>query len=320
VSPLILTFLTFGTVVAAIGGVYSIAMDVYLRDRSRVGQRVDEEFRRQQKERVKQSLLFRDAKKLNATPANEMTELTFRQRVEVMINQSALEITFETLVTLAVVLALGLGAAVGLFRNSIIVAIISFVIGGGLPFYYVQRKRKARLAKLLEQLPDAFDLMGRVIRAGQTTAQAMLAVADEFSQPIAGEFSYCYEQQNLGLSPEYSLRDLARRTGLLEIKIFVTALLVQQQTGGNMAELLDKLSTMIRQRAKLRGQIKTLTAEGRFQAIILVALPIMLFCIMFFINRDYAGELLDHPSLITTTVGFEVLGGLWIRKIVNFDF
>ena len=77
---------------------------------------------------------------------------------------------------------------------------------------------------------------------------------------------------------------------------------------------------MIRQRAKLRGQIKTLTAEGRFQAIILVALPIMLFCIMFFINRDYAGELLDHPSLITTTVGFEVLGGLWIRKIVNFDF
>ena len=83
--------------------------------------------------------------------------------------------------------------------------------------------------------------MGRVIRAGQTMSQALQAVADEFPPPIAGEFAYCYEQQNLGLSPETALRDLARRTGLMELKIFVLALLVQQQTGGNLAELLDKL-------------------------------------------------------------------------------
>ncbi len=104
-------------------------------------------------------------------------------------------------------------------------------------------------------------------------AQALQAVADEFAPPIAGEFAYCYEQQNLGLSPETAMRELARRTGLLEVKIFVTAVLVQQQTGGNLAEMLDKLSSIIRERYQLRGKIKTLTAEGRIQGIILLGLP-----------------------------------------------
>jgi tight adherence protein B len=112
----------------------------------------------------------------------------------------------------------------------------------------VHLKRKARLEKLLSQLPDAFDLMGRVVRAGQTLSQGFQAVADEFAQPIAGEFSYCYEQQNLGLPPDVALRDLSRRTGQLELKIFVTAVLVQQQTGGSLAEMLDKLAGVIRQR------------------------------------------------------------------------
>ena len=132
--------------------------------------------------------------------------------------------------------------------------------------------------------------MGRVIRAGQTMSQALQAVADEFPPPIAGEFAYCYEQQNLGLPPEAALRDLARRTGLLEIKIFVLALLVQQQTGGNLAELLDKLSDVIRERYQIRGKIKALTAEGRMQAIVLLALPPALFLIMLVMNRDYAGD------------------------------
>src|SRR5262249_57164429 len=123
-------------------------------------------------------------------------------------------------------------------------------------------------------LPDAFDLMARVIRAGQTMSQAIQSVADEFDQPLAGEFAYCYEQQNLGLSPEVALRDLARRTGLVEVKIFVLAMLVQQQTGGNLAELLDKLSGVVRERFRVPGKIKALTAEGRMQATVLLVLPL----------------------------------------------
>ena len=140
------------------------------------------------------------------------------------------------------------------------------------------------------------------------------------SQPIAAEFAYCYEQQNLGLSSENSLRELSRRTGLLEIKIFVVAVLVQQQTGGNLAELLDKLSTIVRDRFRIRGQVKALTAEGRLQGMVLLGLPPGMFVIMMLINREYASVLLQHPTLITATIVSELIGALWIRKIVNFDF
>jgi tight adherence protein B len=197
---------------------------------------------------------------------------------------------------------------------------IAAPIGAALPLCYVQRVRRARTAKLLGQLPAAFELMSRVVRAGQTISQALRAVSDEFPPPLAAEFASCYEQQNLGLSLESALRDLARRTGLLEIKIFVLALLVQQQTGGNLAELLDKLSGIIRERFQMHGQIKTLTAEGRAQAAVLLVLPVVMFGLILFLNPDYASILLARPALIAGCLVSEGLGALWIRQIVNFDF
>ena len=126
--------------------------------------------------------------------------------------------------------------------------------------------------------------------------------SDEIRQPncppIAAEFSLCYEQQNLGMSAEDSMRDLAKRNGLLEIKIFVLAMLVQQQTGGNLAELLDNLATVVRERFRLRGKIKTLTAEGRFQAIVLLALPLFMLTLIMVLNRAYGQVLLDNPNLL----------------------
>ena len=130
----------------------------------------------------------------------------------------------------------------------------------------------------------------------------------------------CFEQQNLGLSPELALRDMARRTGLLEIKIFVLAILVQQQTGGNLAELLDRLAALIRDRFRIRGKIKTLTAEGRMQAAVLLGLPPALFLVVLFLNRGYAQILLDHPSLLVGMFISELIGWLWIRRIIHFDF
>jgi len=162
--------------------------------------------------------------------------------------------------------------------------------------------------------------MARVVRAGQTVSQAIQAVTDEFDAPVSAEFSYCYEQQNLGLSPEVAYRDLARRTGLLEIKIFVMAMIVQQQSGGNLADLLDRLSAVVRDRFRLRGKIKTLTAEGRMQAGVLLALPPAMLGAMMVLNRAYGQVLLDHPNLLIGAFVSEALGALWIRKIINFDF
>jgi tight adherence protein B len=321
VNPNLLMLLSFGAAASMVAGAYSVASDLYLRDRSRVSRRVDEEFRRRQRDRVKRTILFKDVNQLALEVAlNQEDEPSLRQRFEAMIEQSGLDLTPRKLLTVALAAGLGLGAILGLLRQSVLTGLVGAAVGAVVPVAVVQGKRKARLEKLLSQLPDAFDLMGRVIRAGQTMAQALQAVSDEFAQPIAGEFSYCYEQQNLGLSPEFTMRDLARRTGLLEIKIFVTAMLVQQQTGGNLAELLDKLSAIIRQRYRIRGQIRSLTAEGRMQAAVLLALPIILFFAMLVINRDYASVLLQHPSLIVTTLVLEVIGAVWIRQIVNFDF
>lgn len=318
-SPALLTILTFGAGVTAVAGVYSIASDLFLRDRKRVGQRVDEEFRSRQRQRAEKSLLFKDLSKLSAE-ADEDATPGIRERFGSMIEQSGLDLTPRKLLTIAALTALALGGLGGLIRQSLVVAASVGLLGATLPLLYVLQKRKTRIEKLLSQLPDSFDLMGRIIRAGQTMSQALQAVADEFPQPIASEFNYCYEQQNLGLPPEVAMRDLARRTGLVEVRIFVMAIMVQQQTGGNLAELLDKLSAIIRERYKIRGEVKTLTAEGRMQAAVLLALPPALFVIMLVMNRDYATTLLEYPSLIWTTLAFEGLGALWIRKIVNFEF
>jgi len=213
-----------------------------------------------------------------------------------------------------------LGLIAGLLHWNVLTGLAGAAVGAAIPFFYVSIKRQRRLNKMMDQLPEAFDLMARIIRAGQTMAQSIQAVADEFDAPLAAEFAYCYEQQNLGLSPEASLRDLARRTGLLEIKIFVLALLVQQQAGGNLAELLDKLSIVIRERSRIRGKIRVLTAEGRFQAIVLLGLPPAMLLVLLFFNPEYARVLFKHPSLLVGTFLSEVLGFLWIRRIVNFDF
>jgi tight adherence protein B len=320
VNPAFLTSLTFIAVVTACAGVYSIVSDLYLRDRSKVSQRVDDEFRKRVRARAQKSMLFKDLRGLVAEGVGEEERPSLQKRFEAMIEQSGLDITPQKLLVIAVCSALGLGLLGGLVRQSVLVAAVGAIIGAGLPIFFVNFKRNARSEKLLSQLPDAFDLMSRVIRAGQTMSQGLQAVADEFSPPIAGEFAFCYEQQNLGLPPETALRELARRTGLLELKIFVLAMLVQQQTGGNLAELLDKLSLIIRERYKLRGKIQSLTAEGRMQAMVLLGLPPGLFLIMLVLNRSYASVLLEHPSLIWATLISELLGGLWIRKIVNFDF
>jgi tight adherence protein B len=313
--------MTFGAVAMAVAGVYSIVTDLYLRDRTRVVQRVDDEFRGRQRERAKRSLMLKDLRAVLAD-AGDLTEHspTLSQQFEAMIEQSGLDLAPQRLQAYMAIAAVVTGAVAGLVRQSPLVGIVGALIGGAVPLLYVQSKRSARLEKLRSQLPDAFDLMGRVIRAGQTTSQALMAVADEFSLPIAGEFAYCYEQQNLGLPAETAFRDLSRRCGLLEVKIFVLALLVQQQTGGNLAELLDKLAAVIRERAKTRGHIKALTAEGRLQGAVLLGLPPAMFVILLVINPDYASVLLKHPSLIGMTLASEAIGGLWIRSIVNFDF
>jgi tight adherence protein B len=286
-----------------------------------VSRRVDEAFRHRQRERAQRSLLFKDLGLLNLEGAEDSEqETTWRERLDNVIEQSGMEITRRRLLMVMAGLGVFMAAFVVLLGLNPLVALPAGVCGAFLPLGYVLFKRGVRRAQLTAQLPDAFELMSRCIRAGQTVSQSLQAVVDEFDAPIAGEFSLCFEQMNLGLSPEVAMRDLARRTGLLEIKVFVLAMLIQTQTGGNLAEMLDKLAGIVRERFRIKGRIAALTAEGRLQAIILLALPPLLFVVIFALNRTYAETLLAHPGLIVGMLVLEVLGALWIRKIINFDF
>lgn len=318
------TILVFFAVFAMTIAIVSLIGDFLTKDHRRISHRIEEDFRSRQREKVKNSPLFTDSKK-GVLIVNDIDEFTLpraslESRLEELILQSGTNTNILQIKLQSIALGLLAGTtAFMMFRNAIPVVALALT-GFAAPLVRLSVLRKMRQDKLRSQLPDAFDLMARVVRAGQTINQSIMAVADEFPKPISEELSLCFEQQNLGLDPETAYRDLARRTGLLEIRIFVTALIVQQQTGGNLAELIDKLSNLIRQRYKIMGQIKTLTAEGRLQAMILTGLPIMLFGTLMILNPEYEIQLIYHPVLIYTTVILMTIGGLWIKSIINFDF
>jgi tight adherence protein B len=318
----LLPLLTFLAVVLGIVGVYSLMSDLFLRDRRRLQERLDVEFHNKQRERAKRSLLFKDQEqfRFDFADGRSAPRPTWRERLQGMLDQSGLELTRSRLLNYCVAWAVGLGLVAGIARRSIVIGLVGLVAGAVIPLLYVRFKRNSRQEALRRQLSDAFDLMARILRAGQSMTQAMQGVATEFGVPIAEEFAYTSEQQNLGLSPEISLRDLARRTGLVETNIFVVAVLVQRQVGGNLSEILEKLAHVVRERYKMRGLISSLTAEGRMQAGVLMALPPFLFVMMLVVNYEYGRLLLAQPVLIWSMLGFMGLGGLWIRKIVNFDF
>lgn len=181
-------------------------------------------------------------------------------------------------------------------------------------------RSQRRRDRLCRQLPEAFDLMSRAIRAGQTMSGAFQIVARDLQPPLSIEFNYCYEQQNLGRPPDLALRDMARRTGVLELQMFVVAMLVQRQSGGNIAELLGNLASVVRKRIALKGRVKALTGEGRMQALVLTLLPAAVFVSLIVLNRSYVQTLLDKPVALGVVLGCQFLGGLWIRHIVNLEY
>lgn len=297
--------------------IFMVLNDVFLREEKKLEGRLDE-FRSKQRERAKKTSLFKDMGKVmeEATEGQE----SFYTKYQTMLEQGGLdEMTVEKAMMIHFAAAVALGLLLYL-PFDFYGAGAGALVGGILPYLVFNYLRNDRLNKLRTQLPDVFDLMARIIRAGQTMPQAMQAVSDEFVPPISVEFTLCTEMMNLGISPEAALQDMARRSGIIEIKIFVLGLLIQRETGGNLAEMLDNLSKTIRRRFKINGQIQTLTAEGRMQAAVLMCLPPGMMGIMFVMNRDYIIEIFDTPELILIMFVSMFLGWLWIRKIVNFDY
>jgi tight adherence protein B len=319
---MVLSLLTFAAVTLSLIGCYYVVTGLSARDSSAVRRRIDSEFTRLPEAQASGLFKKLDLERARVelgeaeTPAPEPEGL--RQRVEVLIEQSALRLSLQQLMLITAAFALSLGAAGMLFRGPLLGG-VGAAAGAVLPWAYVKHRWRARREKLLAQLPNAFDLMSRVIRAGSSVPQALQSVSDSMEEPIAGEFARCQKQQHLGMRPEVAFHQLAQRTGILEMRIFVMAVLIQRQSGGNLSDVLERLARLIRDRLRLRSQVRSLTAEGRLQGLTLMVLPVLLFLVMMFINRNYAEVLLQHKHLLYATAGSMAAGALWIRKIVNFD-
>jgi tight adherence protein B len=192
-----------------------------------------------------------------------------------------------------------------------------------LPFLYVRRARMKRLDTFEEQFPEAIDLMARALRAGHAFPTGLLMVAEETPNPVAAEFKLVYDRQNFGMPMGDALKGMADRVPILDAKFFATAVLTQRETGGNLAEILDNLSTVIRDRFKVKRQVRVLTAHGRITGWILAALPPSLAVILTFVSPDHMKTMISDPLGVQMMVvggTMQVIGTLIIRKLVQIRY
>lgn len=192
-----------------------------------------------------------------------------------------------------------------------------------IPYFWVRHKRNQRIWKFEEQFPEAIDLIARALRAGHAFTTALAMVADEIPQPVGAEFRLLYDRQNYGMPLEEALRDFAERVPLLDARFFVTAVLMQRETGGNLAEVLDNLAQVIRERFKVKRQVRVLTAHGRITGWILAGLPPALAFALFIMTPQHLQMLISDPLGVRMIIGaitLQVIGTLLIRKLVNIPY
>jgi tight adherence protein B len=188
-----------------------------------------------------------------------------------------------------------------------------------MPFFWLIRRRRKRIKQFVDAMPEAVELVSRALRAGHGLASGLHLVAEEMKGPIADEFNRVFEEQNLGIPIELALRNMADRIPVMDVRFFAIAVIIQRSTGGDLAEVLDKIGRLIRQRFELRGLVRSLTAEGRLSGVVLLALPPTLLAFLSYTNYEYVSSLFNTPIgvkvLCITTVG-QLLGAWVIKKIV----
>ena len=221
-------------------------------------------------------------------------------------------------------IALGIaGTAVGWsFSRSIIWAAVAGAVGLAMPYLKLTRDRKDRVDQFEEQLPDAIDSMKRALKAGLPFAATLKAVAEDMDDPVAREFELTFADINYGNDARRAMLGLLERMPSLAVMAFVTAVLVQKETGGNLAEILEQISAVIRGRFKFFRKVRTLSAEGRMSAWILALVPFVLFIVITVTTPEYLPVLLDDPvgvKLITGGGIMGIVGIFWIRKIIRID-
>jgi tight adherence protein B len=244
------------------------------------------------------------------------------KRLGAFLEQAGLKLKPGKLILLSAVLALLTYLLVSEERYGVLASAILIFAAGAVPFVFVAIKRQRRLRRFERNFPEAIDLLGRAIRAGHALTAGLEMIPKELPDPVAGEFRIVFEEHNFGLPLRDALLNLAARIPLVDVRLFVTGLLVQKETGGNLAELLDNLSAVIRERFKIRGEVRVRTAQGRFTAGLLIALPPLMLLFLRSANPDYVRVLFEDPMgvrMLAVAALMQLVGSAIIWKIVHIE-
>lgn len=243
------------------------------------------------------------------------------EHLQLALYQADIFCPAETFLAVAGILGCAGYLAGTLFQEFYWRLILALVLGAS-PYLYLRIKRGRKTALLEKQMPEGMDLLARSLRAGHTLQSAMEMASGELGHPLGAELKIAFEEQRLGLGLNKALNRMADRVASRDLRFFVTAVSIQSETGGNLAEILENIGQLIRARLQLKGKISGLTAEGRFSALILAGLPVAIFLILYIVNPKYILMLLSDPlgnRLLLGGIGSMVLGILWMKKIIQIN-
>jgi tight adherence protein B len=249
--------------------------------------------------------------------------MDFTAPIQQLIDESGLKLTVGAFVMMVAVAALAGAVGLWMLTRLWFVAIGAALLAGLLPLLYVRRKRSVRLQTFEEQFPEAIDLISRALRAGHALTTGLGMVADEIPAPVGSEFRRLYDEQNFGMSLPEAMRSMARRVPVLDARFFVTAVLTQRESGGNLSEVLDNLANVMRQRFKLKRQIRVISAHGRISSWVLSLLPPVLAGILFLLSPRFMAPLWEDPlgvRLVILAVVLQIVGTIIISRLVRIEY
>ena len=248
---------------------------------------------------------------------------SFILRLQKRLDQADVKMTSSLFLLTSGVTGLAAYVAVSFFTPWIAIAAVAGLIALFLPTIWLQRKRATRLKLIEEQFPDAIDLIARALRAGHAFTTGIGMVSEEVPAPTGPEFQLLYEHQNFGMLLPDALRRFAERVDILDARFFVTAVLTQREAGGNLSEVLDNLSSVIRERFKVKRQVRVLSAHGRLTGLILMSMPPIMALMLFQLSPESTSLLVTDPLGVRMLIGagiLQIIGALIIKKIVNVEY
>jgi tight adherence protein B len=243
-------------------------------------------------------------------------------RLGLLIEQSGVHTTGSAIVMFSVGMAAGLGLLAFLFVPQPLAAPVVALLGAFMPFGWLRHKRSTRLKKFEEQFPEALDVLSRAIRAGHAFQTALGMCADEMPGPVGPEMKKTFDQQNYGLPLKDALNDLAERINIIDVRFFVTAVMIQRDTGGNLSEILDNLAHVVRERFKIQRQVRVHTAHGRFTSYVLLSLPAFLAVALSILNPEHMQPMFRErmgQMMLMGAMVLQAFGYLWIRQVIKIE-